>query len=71
MQSLTPLEDLVRIGEEDKPWFCSENYTYIVIHFVPAVVVNLHPAERHEPRTFSEADVLDTVQMSNRLSGCL
>jgi hypothetical protein len=33
--------DLVKIGEESPPWFCSESYVYIAFEFSPSKMLGL------------------------------
>lgn len=57
--------DLVKVGEEDAPWYCSETYAFIALEFAAT-----------EPRQSpsappNEMDVLKTIAIERRLEGCL
>jgi hypothetical protein len=61
--SHTAYPDLIKIGQEDAPWFCSENYVYVAIEFVatePNELVEAHPS-----------DSLKKVSIFHQLAGCL
>jgi hypothetical protein len=53
--------DLVKIGEEEHPWYCSENYVFIALQFAEV------------PPFFQphDTDVFRGVSMFRRLGGCL
>jgi hypothetical protein len=56
-------DDLVRIGQEDPPWFCNENNVYVAFQFAA-----------HEPHAVAQADpsdLLKTVTIFHWLEGCL
>lgn len=56
-------DDLVKIGQEPVPWFCSENNVYIAFQFLGS-----------KPQSISEADSSDTLKdlsVFHWLQGCL
>ena len=55
--------DLVQIGKEDAPWYCSEHYVRIAFEFAAA--------ESHNPIKAYDTDVLKTVTIFHQLGGCL
>lgn len=55
--------DLVRIGKEKAPWFCSEQNIYIALQFTAV--------EAHEPWRAYDSDALKTVTIYRWLEGCL
>jgi hypothetical protein len=58
------LDDLVGIGREDAPWFCSENNVYLAFEFV----------DQGQHGTYwdsNDADTLKAVSIYQRLGGCL
>lgn len=58
-------DDLVKIGQEKPPWFCSENYVYIAFQFI----------DREPPtesgKTADDFDTLKSVSIYRQLGGCL
>jgi len=55
--------DLVKIGQEKAPWFCSENYVYVAFEFTSAgLKPDLHPAD---------ADTFKMARIFRQLGGCL
>lgn len=56
-------DDLVKIGEESAPWFCSENNVYIAFEF--------NPKSRGELSETNVSDVLKRVSVFHWLEGCL
>jgi hypothetical protein len=54
--------DLLKIGEDKHPWYCSENDVYIAFQFVAV-----------EPRKpwVGELDTLKSITIFRRLEGCL
>jgi hypothetical protein len=56
-------DDLVKIGEESAPWFCSENNVYIAFEFNPKSHVELSDT--------NGSDVLKRVSLFHQLEGCL
>jgi hypothetical protein len=57
--------DLVKIGEEDAPWYCSEEYVYVAFVFS---AVEKHDLEHH---LGADSDVLKKVQIFRPDTGCL
>jgi hypothetical protein len=55
--------DLVEIGQEDAPWYCSENYVYIAFEFS---TTELSPVLNP-----SDVDILKRVSIFRQLGGCL
>jgi hypothetical protein len=56
--------DLVKIGQEPTPWFCSEFNVYVAFEF--------HPVEAHEHALEPyDSDVLDWTHIDRRGGGCL
>jgi hypothetical protein len=55
--------DLVKVGEEDAPWFCSENYVYIAFEFAAT--------EPHKSFKSYDSDGLKKVSIYRELGGCL
>lgn len=60
-------DDLVRVGQEDAPWFCSQNDVYIAFEFegFPAVF------ENSRFRGPDDNDRLQSIALYHRLEGCL
>jgi hypothetical protein len=56
-------DDLVKIGEEGTPWFCSENNVYIAFEF--------NPKTNDEQSDTNASDVLKRVSVFHQLEGCL
>ena len=56
-------DDLLKIGEESTPWFCSENNVYIAFEFNPK-------SQGERPETNS-SDILKRVSVFHHLEGCL
>jgi hypothetical protein len=56
-------DDLVKIGEEDTPWFCGENNVYIAFEFNPK-------SQGERPET-NPSDTLKRVSVFHHLEGCL
>jgi K+-sensing histidine kinase KdpD len=56
-------DDLVKIGEESAPWFCSENNVYIAFEF--------SPKSKGEVADTSGSDILKGVSVFHQLEGCL
>jgi len=56
-------DDLVKIGQEDAPWFCSENNVYIALQFLGSQKDSLPGAE--------PSDRLKDVTIYHKLDGCL
>ena len=59
-------DDLVKIGEEDHPWFCSEHFVYVAFQFVDHVQVE-------EGYSFKDddSDALKDISIYHQVSGCL
>lgn len=55
--------DLVRIGQEQHPWFCSENYVYVAFQFTGT---GSNPDSRG-----SDTDSLKKISIFRQLSRCL
>jgi hypothetical protein len=53
--------DVVKIGEEAAPWFCSEAYVYIAFGFMPVGDVDSQ----------NDLDVLQWIELFRPYSGCL
>ncbi|HTX15467.1 MAG TPA: hypothetical protein VMD77_09235 [Candidatus Baltobacteraceae bacterium] len=58
-------DDLVKIGREDVPWFCSENNVYVAFQF--ADHEHRHDYEIRD----SDLDTLRAVTIYRQLEGCL
>jgi hypothetical protein len=59
----TAYSDLIKVGQENPPWYCSENYVYVAFEFTatePHQLVEAHPS-----------DSLRKVSIFRQLSGCL
>jgi hypothetical protein len=56
-------DDLVKIGQEDVPWFCSENNVYIAFQFLGP---NKNSVPAAEP-----SDTLKDVRVYHWLEGCM
>jgi len=56
-------DDLVKIGEESTPWFCSENNVYIAFEF--------NPKSQGERLKTNPSDTLKRVSVFHHLEGCL
>jgi hypothetical protein len=52
--------DVVKIGEESAPWYCSDAYVYIAFEFSGA-----------EDYKQSDSDVLERIEIFRPYSGCL
>jgi hypothetical protein len=59
----TGWDDLVKIGEESTPWFCSENNVYIAFEFSPK-----SPGELSKTNA---SDILKRGSVFQQLEGCL
>jgi hypothetical protein len=57
------LTDLVKIGEDKGPWYCSGIWVNVAFDF--------HPTEAHDPLGAADTDVLDQVSMFRETDGCL
>jgi len=58
-------DDLVKIGQEKPPWFCSENYVYIAFQFID------HNPPTGLSQTADDLDTLKSVTIYRQLGGCL
>jgi hypothetical protein len=52
--------DLVKIGEEVPPWFCSESYVYVAFEFSPSGTL-----------AQTSSDVLERIELFQPDTGCL
>lgn len=59
----TAFADLIKIGEEEVPRFCSQNHVYVAFQFTAT--------EPHKPAEAYDSDVLTNVRIFRRLLGCL
>jgi hypothetical protein len=59
----TTFSDLIRIGKEKHPWYCSENAVYIAIEFVTV--------DRDAPTKTNDTDIVQRVVIWHHLDGCL
>jgi hypothetical protein len=59
----TSYDDLVKIGEESAPWFCSEHNVYVAFEF--------NPKSQGEPSDTSGSDRLKRVSIFHGLEGCM
>ena len=57
------LDDLVKIGKEKHPWYCSEHNVYVAFEFTAAKPTDVFTA--------SDADRLRKVTIFHWLEGCL
>jgi len=57
-------DDLVKIGTEDAPWFCSEKNVYVAIQFTDY-------QQRHGMPKADDLDTLKAVSIYRWLEGCL
>ena len=58
-------DDLVMIGQEKPPWFCSENYIYVAFQFID------HEPPPGSAKTADDLDTLKSVSIYRQLGGCL
>ena len=65
MSDRSSLDDLVKIGEENAPWFCSENNVYIAFQFAD------HERRHGVGFTTDDLDRLKSVTVYRWLEGCL
>lgn len=61
-------DDLVKIGGEGHPWYCSEHYVYVAFLFTTTQPNEPWRAERWKPH---ETDVLKEIRRYDMLGGCL
>jgi len=57
------MDDLVKIGSEEHPWYCSEHNVYVAFEFTAAKPTDVFTA--------SDADRLRKVTIFHWLEGCL
>jgi hypothetical protein len=55
--------DLVKIGEEDHPWYCSEHWVHIAFEYAALVP--------HDSLEAFDTDTLKTITIFHQLGGCL
>jgi hypothetical protein len=55
--------DLLKIGKEKHPWYCSEHDVYVAFQFVAA--------EPHTLPLARDTDTLKTITIFHKLEGCL
>ncbi len=60
------MDDLVKIGEEEHPWFCSEHFVYVAFQFVDHVQV-----EKAFSFNDDDSDTLKALSIYHQLGGCL
>jgi hypothetical protein len=56
-------DDLVKVGQESAPWFCSEHTVYIAFEF--------NPKSQSEAPETNDSDTLKRVSIFHQLEGCL
>jgi hypothetical protein len=61
-------DDLVKIGEEGHPWYCSEAYVYVAFLFITTQPNEPWKPERWKPY---DTDVLKEIRRYDVLWGCL
>lgn len=59
-------DDLVKIGEEEHPWFCSEHLVYVAFQFTDHVQIENGYSTKDD-----DSDVLKAVSIFHQLGGCL
>ena len=59
----TGSDDLVKIGEETAPWFCSESNVYVAFEF--------NPKSKDERADSNGSDTLKRVSVFHQLERCL
>jgi hypothetical protein len=55
--------DIVKIGEEAAPWFCSEAYVYVAFEYKFTGIEDIH---RQDP-----SDILERIELFQPYTGCL
>ncbi len=55
--------DIVKIGEEAAPWFCSEAYVYVAFEYTFTRIEDIH---RQDP-----SDILERIELFRPYTGCL
>jgi hypothetical protein len=63
VEEQSALADLVKVGEEDAPWYCSEYYVFVAFEFAAT--------ESHQTLEVYDSDVLKKVTIFRQLDGCL
>ena len=63
IQASTTVSDLIKIGEEDVPWFCSEHNIYVAFQF--------SPTDSHAALESDDSDELTKIILHPMLEGCL
>lgn len=70
--------DLIQVGEESPPWYCSESYVYVAIEFAAVElhdwqlgVVRMEIKAPHKSHIAYDSDVLTKVQLLQEDMGCL
>lgn len=61
MEQSGAFSDLVKIGQDEHPWFCSENDVYIALEFTPPAVA----------LKAADIGVLRNISIFHALEGCL
>ena len=56
--------DLIKIGQEDAPWYCSENNIYIAFQFNSVAEESAHPWK-------DPFDPLESIELLPKLEDCL
>lgn len=59
-------DDLVKIGEQEHPWFCSEHFVYVAFRFADHVQIENGYSIKDD-----DSDTLKTVSIYHQLGGCL
>ena len=59
-------DDLVKIGQEDVPWYCSEHHVYIAFQFTDYA----KPQNAWQTQD-NDLDTLKAISIYGQLSGCL
>ena len=60
------LDDLAKIGQEDHPWFCSENNVYLAFRFS-----DYGKPDSNWQIKDNELDALKSITIYHQLEGCL
>lgn len=63
IEERTTYADLVKVGEESAPWYCSESYVHVAFEFAAT--------EPHELWKAYETDKLRRILIFRQLGGCL
>jgi hypothetical protein len=59
-------DDLVKIGEEEHPWFCSEHFVYVAFRFADHVQIENGYSFKDD-----DSDTLKTLSIFHQFGGCL